>query len=76
MSISYVSFTPIPPTWTGCDIRSIFKQRTSGLNSEFSFSYPGFLTKESILPFYLPIAVAVVRRMIHTFPKGISAKIL
>ena len=38
----------------GCDTRSIFKRSLTGLNSEFSFSQTGCLTKakESILPYY------------------------
>ena len=29
---------PTPTQWAGCNARSIFKQSTTGLNSEFSFS--------------------------------------
>ena len=38
----------------GWDTRSIFKLSLAGLNSEFSFSYTGCLTKtkENILPYY------------------------
>ena len=50
------------------DTKSIFKQSWTGLNSEFSFSYTGNLTKakESILSYYL-LTVGV-----H-FPKSIKA---
>ena len=42
----------------GYDTRSIFKRSLTGLNSEFSFSYTGCLTKAEVpsLPYYLPIA--------------------
>ena len=33
-----------PPSWAGGHTRSIFKQCKAGLNSEFSFSYSGYLT--------------------------------
>ena len=48
----------IPSAWAGYDTRSIFKQRLTGLNSEFSFSETSCLTKaeEPSLPYYLPIA--------------------
>ena len=47
-----------PSTQTGCDTRLVFKQRLTGLNSEFSFSKIGCHTKvkEPSLPYYLPIA--------------------
>ena len=43
---------------TGCNTRSIFKRSLTGLNSEFSFSYTGCLTKAKnpSLPNYSPIA--------------------
>ena len=52
-----VCIYPPPPLQAGCNMRSIFKQNTTGLNSEISFSYIGCLssTKESTLPYYLPI---------------------
>ena len=34
---SKVCIYPMLPPWSGCNIRSIFKQRKAGLNSEFSF---------------------------------------
>ena len=51
---------------------TFFKRRLTGLNSEFSFSYTSCLTKaeEPSLSYCLPIAGG---RIIHTFPKGISA---
>ena len=47
-----------PSARTKCDTGSIFKQSLTGLNSEFSFSLIGCLTKaeEPSLPCYLPIA--------------------
>ena len=44
----------------GRDTRPIFKWHKTGLNSEFSFSYIGYLTKvkERSLSYYLPIAGA------------------
>ena len=45
-----------PSARAGYDTRSIFKQRLTGLNSEFSFSYTVCLTEEPSLPYYLPIA--------------------
>ena len=47
-----------PSARTGYDTRSIFKWSLTGLNSEFSFSWTGCLTKaeEPSLPYYLPIA--------------------
>ena len=53
-----VCIYPTPLQWVGCHSRSIFfKQGTTGLNSEFSFSYSGCLTKakEPSLPYNLPI---------------------
>ena len=49
----------------GCDTRSIFKQSLTGLDSEFSFSWTGCLTKakESSLPYYL--AGGKIIRFIH-----------
>ena len=34
---SNVCIYPTPPPQTGCNKRSIFKQSTAGLNSDFSF---------------------------------------
>ena len=50
-----------------CDTRSIFKRCLTGLNSEFSFSETGCLTKaeELSLPYYLSIAG---RRIIGFIP--------
>ena len=47
-----------PSTRAGYDTRSIYKQRLTGFNSEFSFSWTSCLTKaeEPSLPYYLPIA--------------------
>ena len=47
-----------PLLQAGCNIMSIFKQSTAGLNSAFSFFYTGCLTKakEPSLLNYLPIA--------------------
>ena len=36
---------PTPQPLAGYNTRSIYKQSTAGLNSEFSFSHPGCLTK-------------------------------
>ena len=41
----YVCIYPTPLPRTGCDIRSIFKQSTTGLNSGFSFSLTGCHSK-------------------------------
>ena len=43
---------------TGCDSKSIFKQRKAIFKSEFFFSYISCLTKakESYFPYNLPIA--------------------
>ena len=38
-----VGICPTTPPIIGCDTRSIFKQITAGLNSEFSFSETGYL---------------------------------
>ena len=55
-----------------CDIRSIFNQSKASLNSAFSFSQTGCLTKakEPSVPYYLPIAEE--RNKNHAFPKSIS----
>ena len=47
-----------PSARAGYDMRSIFKQSLTGLNSEFSFSWTSCLakTEEPSLPYYLPIA--------------------
>ena len=47
-----------PSARAGYDTRSISKRSLTGLNSEFSFSYPSCLTKaeEPSLSYYLPIA--------------------
>ena len=47
-----------PPAQEGCDTRPIFKLSLTGLNSEFSFSLTGCLTKakDLILPYYLTMA--------------------
>ena len=49
---------PTLPPWIGCDTRSILKLSRAGLNSEFSISQSGCLSKAKnpSLPFYLPIA--------------------
>ena len=46
-----------PSTRAGYDTRSIFKRSLTGLNSEYSFSLTGCLTKaeEPSLSYYLPI---------------------
>ena len=46
-----------PSTWAGFDSRAIFNWSLTGLNSEFSFSKAGFLSKakEPSSPYYLPI---------------------
>ena len=36
---------PTPSPWAGCDTGSIFKQSTTGLNSDFSFSQTDHLNK-------------------------------
>ena len=43
--------------WVEYDTKSIFKRNTAGLNSEFSFSQTGWLTKakEHSLSYYLSI---------------------
>ena len=48
----------IPPPQTKCDIRSIFKWSTTGLNSVFSFTWTGchIKVKKPSLPYCLPIA--------------------
>ena len=59
----------------GCDTKSIFKRSKAGLNSEFSFSYTGCLTKtrEPSLYNYLPLVGE--RRTGGFMPfKDISAK--
>ena len=49
--------------------RSIFKQSTAGLNSEFSFCKTGWLNKAQELG--LPLKE---KKQIYTFPKDVSAK--
>ena len=54
-----VSLYSTPSLQAGCDIQSIFKGSTAGLNSESSFSKTGcpFKAKENSLLYYLLIAV-------------------
>ena len=53
----YIYYTS--PPWTRYNTRSIFKQSTAGLNSEFSFFKTGCLmTKQPHLFCYLPIYAA------------------
>ena len=40
-----VCIYPTPSPWTECDIRSIFKQSTTGLNLDFSISLIGCQNK-------------------------------
>ena len=53
-----IFYSSNPATQTRCDSRSIFKQSLTGLDSEFSFSKTGCLTKaeEPSLSYYLSIA--------------------
>ena len=50
-------YLPNPSARVGCETRSILKRSLTGLNSEFSFSSTGYLTKpkDLRLPYYLPI---------------------
>ena len=59
-----------PSVRAGCDTGSIFKLNLTGLNSEFSFSYTGYLTKteEHSLSNYLPIAEGRIKGFIP-FPR-------
>ena len=54
----YIYIFTNPSPRAGYDMRSIFKQSLTGLNSEFSFSLTSCLTKaeEPSLSYYLPIA--------------------
>ena len=51
----WVYIYSIPPSWPGCDTRSIFKQSKASLISELFFSYIGCLikAKEFSLLYYL-----------------------
>ena len=62
-----------PQLQTGYNTRSIFKPSTTGLNSEFSFSQTGCLTKtkEISLLYYLAIAVGRIDGLI-SFPKALA----
>ena len=66
---------PSPSPRTGCDSWSIVKGETAGLNSDFSFSLAGCLTKakEPNLLYYLPIA-GEENQLIQTYLEDISAK--
>ena len=48
---------PTPSPWAGSDIRSIFKLSKASLNSEFSYSWTGYLTKvkKPSLPYYFDL---------------------
>ena len=41
----FIVLTKTPPPWIGCDTRQIFKQSKGGLNSGFSVSSTGCITK-------------------------------
>ena len=62
LKIGLVSAFTNPSARTGSDTRSIFKRSLTGLNSEFSFSKTGCLTKteEPSLPYYLSIAEGII----------------
>ena len=45
LAVTYIYIFPTPPIRARCDAMSNFKRSTTGLNSEFSFSSTGCLTK-------------------------------
>ena len=61
----YIYMTLLPQA--GCDTRWIFRQNKAGLNSEFSFSKTGCLTKakKHSLSYYLPSAVGWGEKQMH-----------
>ena len=66
------------PLYHGQDVThgQFFKRNKADLNSEFSFSETGCLTKakELSLSYYLPIGVWEKNRWIHALPKGNNVK--
>ena len=52
---SFIFIYPIPQPLAGCDTRSIFKPSTTGLNSEFSFSWINCLTKAKELYYLMTV---------------------
>ena len=56
--VDLVSIHPTPLQRAWCNIKSIFKPSTAGLNSEFSFSLTGCQTKakEPSLPYNITMA--------------------
>ena len=51
-------YLPNPSTCTGCNTKSILKWSKAGLNSDYSYSEPGYQikAKETSLFYYIPIA--------------------
>ena len=58
LSYTELLYLPNPSSREGYDTRSLFKRSSTGLNSEYSFSYTSCLTKaeEPSLSYYLSIA--------------------
>ena len=72
----YIDSPYLPTPLLGQDMTQgqFFKWSSTGLNSEFSFSYTSCLTKaeEPCLPYYFTHSWRE-NNWIHTFPKGIRA---
>ena len=75
ISLIVVCINSTPSQKARCDTRSIFKQSKVGLNSQFSFSLIGCLTKvkEPNLPYYLYIA-GKEKKWIHSIPRALAWK--